>query len=107
MLKILVKKQLGEIFRSYTYDAKKNRARSKAATIGFFVFFVVLMVGVLGGLFTFLSLAMCGEMAQVGMDWLYFTIMTLLAAFLGIFGSVKTLSHSSQAASAGLLACRT
>ena len=88
MLKILVKKQLGEIFRSYTYDAKKNRARSKAATIGFFVFFVVLMVGVLGGLFTFLSLAMCGEMAQVGMDWLYFTIMTLLAAFLGIFGSV-------------------
>ena len=38
MLKILVKKQLGEIFRSYTYDAKKNRARSKAATVGFFVF---------------------------------------------------------------------
>ena len=43
MLKILVKKQLGEIFRSYTYDAKKNRARSKAATVGFFVFFAVIM----------------------------------------------------------------
>ena len=41
MLKILVKKQLGEIFRSYTYDAKKNRARSKAATVGFIVFFAV------------------------------------------------------------------
>ena len=88
MLKILVKKQLGEIFRSYTYDAKKNKARSKGATIGFFVFFIVLMVGVLGGLFTFLSLAMCEPMAAVGMDWLYFTLMTLLAAFLGIFGSV-------------------
>ena len=50
MLKILVKKQLGDIFRSYTYDAKKNRARSKGATIGFIVLFVVLMVGVLGGL---------------------------------------------------------
>ena len=88
MLKILVKKQLGDIFRSYTYDAKKNRARSKEATIGFTVLFVVLMVGVLGGLFTLLSLAMCESMAQVGMSWLYFTIMTLLAAFLGIFGSV-------------------
>ena len=88
MLKILVKKQLGEIFRSYTYDAKKNKARSKGATIGFFVFFIVLMVGVLGGLFTFLSLAMCEPMVAVGMDWLYFTLMTLLAAFLGIFGSV-------------------
>ena len=33
MLKILVKKQLGDIFRSYTYDAKKNRARSKEATL--------------------------------------------------------------------------
>ena len=88
MLKILVKKQLGEIFRSYTYDAKKNKARSKAATIGFMVFFVVLMVGVLGGLFTFVSLAMCGPLAMAGMGWLYFTLMTLMAAFLGIFGSV-------------------
>lgn len=88
MLKILVKKQLGEIFRSYTYDAKKNRARSKGATIGYIVLFVVLMVGVLGGLFTFVSLAMCDAMASAGLDWLYFTLMTLLAAFLGIFGSV-------------------
>lgn len=88
MLNILVKKQLGEIFRSYTYDAKKNRARSKGATIGFTVLFVVLMVGVLGGLFTFVSLAMCDAMASAGLDWLYFTLMTLLAAFLGIFGSV-------------------
>ena len=88
MLKILVKKQLGEIFRSYTYDAKKNKARSRGATIAFFVLFAVLMVGVLGGLFTFLSLAMCEPMAAAGMDWLYFTLMTLLAAFLGIFGSV-------------------
>ena len=33
MLKLLLKKQLLEIFRSYYYDAKKNKARSKAATI--------------------------------------------------------------------------
>ena len=55
MLKILLKKQLSEIFRSYFYDAKKNKARSRLATCAYMVFFVVLMVGVLGGLFTCLS----------------------------------------------------
>ena len=30
MLKLLLKKQLTEIFRTYFYDAKKNKARSKA-----------------------------------------------------------------------------
>ena len=43
MLKLLVKKQLTEIFRAYLYDAKKNRARSKAATVGYIIFFVLLM----------------------------------------------------------------
>ena len=38
MLKLLVKKQLTEIFRAYIYDAKKNRARSKAATVGYIIF---------------------------------------------------------------------
>ena len=88
MLKILVKKQLAEIFRSYTYNAKKNKARSKGATAALIVTFVLVMVGLLGGMFTFLSLALCGPMAEAGMDWLYFTLMTLLAAFMGVFGSV-------------------
>ena len=37
MVKILLKKQLTEIFRSYFYDAKKNKARSKAAITGYIV----------------------------------------------------------------------
>ena len=31
MLKILLKKQMAEVFRRYFYDAKKNKASSKAA----------------------------------------------------------------------------
>ena len=69
MLKLLVKKQLTEIFRAYIYDAKKNRARSKAATVGYIIFFVLLMVGVIGGMFTVLSLTMCRSMAKAGMSW--------------------------------------
>ena len=88
MLKLLLKKQLLEIFRSYYYDAKKNKARSKAATIAYSAMFAVLMVVVLGGIFTLLSVKRCAPMAQAGMGWLYFALMGLLAVFLGVFGSV-------------------
>lgn len=88
MLKILLKKQLTEIFRSYFYNAKTNKARSKGATVGFIVLFVVLMVGVLGGMFTVLSVMLCGPMAAAGMDWFYFALMGLTAILLGAFGSV-------------------
>lgn len=90
MLKLLVKKQLTEIFRAYLYDAKKNRARSKAATVGYIIFFVFIMVGIIGGMFTLLSLAMCQDMAKAGMSWFYFAIMGLMAILLGAFGSVFT-----------------
>lgn len=88
MLKILVKKQLAEIFRSYFYNPKKNKARSKAAVIAYMVLFAVLMIGVLGGMFTFLSYTICASLSAAGTDWLYFTIMGLIAILLGAFGSV-------------------
>ena len=50
MIKLLVKKQLTEIFRSYFYDAKKNKARSRASTVGFIVLYAIIMVGLLGGI---------------------------------------------------------
>ena len=88
MLKTLVKKQLMEIFRSYFYDAKKNQKRSTLSTALFIVLFVLIMVGLLGGIFTFLSITLCDAMTSVGMDWLYFALMGLMAIFLGAFGSV-------------------
>ena len=88
MVKTLLKKQIGEIFRSYFYDAKKNKPRSKASTILFILLFVLLMVGVMGGMFTLLSYAICGAFVAVDMGWMYFCIMGLLAVLLGAFGSV-------------------
>ncbi len=88
MVGLLLKKQLTDIFRSYFYDAKKNKMRSKAATAGFIVLFVLLMVGLLGGMFTLLALSVCGAMYQSGLGWLYFTLFTVLGLFLGVFGSV-------------------
>lgn len=88
VIKTLLKKQLTEIFRSYVYDSKKNKSRSKGATIGYIIMYAVLMVGVLGGLFTYMALSMCGPLVETGMGWLYFAIFTLLAIVLGAFGSV-------------------
>lgn len=88
MLKVLLKKQLREIFRSYFYDAKKNRRRSKGSAIGLIVMYVLLMVGVMGGMFSFIAVGICGPFLQAGMDWLYFALMGLMAVFIGAFGSV-------------------
>lgn len=46
------------------------------------------MVGVLGGMFTFVAMMLCDAMAAVDMGWLYFTLMGLVAIFMGAFGSV-------------------
>ena len=88
MLKTLVKKQLMEIFRSYFYNAKTNQKRSKNAVVGYIVLFTFVMIVIIGGMFTVMSLALCVPLAQVGMSWLYFAIMSLMAIFLGAFGSV-------------------
>jgi len=88
MLKVLVKKQIQEAFRGYFYDAKKNKARSKSGVIGMFILFAIIMVGVMGGMFTYLSLSLCGTMIEVGMPWLYFSILGLIAILMGAFGSV-------------------
>ena len=88
MLKVLLKKQLREIFRSYFYDAKKNRRRSKGSTIGLIVMYILLMVGVMGGMFSFIAVGICGPFLQAGMDWLYFALVGLMAVFIGAFGSV-------------------
>ena len=88
MLKVLLKKQLTETFRNYFYNPKKNEMRSVGGIIGYFVFFVVVMVGFLGGMFTMLSLGLCGGLTAAGMDWLYFLLMAMIAVALGAFGSV-------------------
>lgn len=88
IVKLLLRKQLKEIFRSYFYNPKTNKKRSVFSTALWFVFFAVVMVGVLGGMFTYLAKTLAEPLGTVGMGWLYYVIMTLLAVLLGVFGSV-------------------
>ena len=88
MLKVLLKKQLAEIFRVYFYNPKSNKRRSVGSTVGFFVFYAFLMLVICGGMFGFLAYSLCRPLVAAGLDWLYFTLLSLIAVALGTFGSV-------------------
>lgn len=88
MLKTLLKKQMAEIFRNYFYDPKKNKMRSRGATIAYIALYALLMVGLLGGIFALMAVGLCGPLVEGGMGWLYYLLMGLIAVFLGTFGSV-------------------
>ena len=79
MLKTLLKKQMAEIFRNYFYDPKKNKMRSRGATIAYIALYVLLMAGVLGGMFALLAVGICAPMAAAGVGWLYYLVMGLIA----------------------------
>ena len=88
MLKTLLKKQLLEINRGFFYDQKKGKRRSRAASVVLILAYVLLMVGILGGVFTVLSMQLCAPLTEAGMGWFYFTLCSLIAVALGVFGSV-------------------
>ena len=88
MFKVLLKKQIAEVFKGYFFNAKKNKMRSKWAIAAYFVFFVLIMAGLLGGIFTYLSIMLCDGLAGIGMGWLYFLLLGGIAIMLGSFGSI-------------------
>ncbi len=88
MLKALLKKQIAEVWRNYFFDYKKGKPISKSSTIAKFILFGLLIVVLVGGMFFGLSVALCGALAPLGLGWLYFDILAVLAILLGIFGSV-------------------
>ena len=90
MTKLLIKKELQQIFKSYFYNTKKNKARSKASIILCFIGFAAVMIGILGMMFGVLANSMCATLNIYGLDWLYFVLMALMSIVMGVFGTVFT-----------------
>ncbi len=88
MLGILLKKQFTELFRNFFYDSRKNKMRSKVQIAAWFVFYFMIMVVFLGGMFAVLASSICDALLQADMGWLYFLLMGMTAILLGTFGSV-------------------
>lgn len=87
MLKALFKKQMLELNQGFFQDRKNGTVRSKAGAFVSIFLFAVLMIGVIGGIFLYLSNSL-SVLITAGMSWMYFLIMGLISIALGIFGSV-------------------
>ena len=87
MLKALVKKQFRELFQSYFQNRKTGKGRSRGGVIGMFILFVFIML-FLCLVFGVVAFGMGATLLPQGLDWLYFSLMSLIALFLGVFGSV-------------------
>lgn len=87
MLKVLIKKQLLELFQAYFVNKKTGKARSKKSTALFFILFALLFV-FLGFAFYAMSSALGGVILNRGCNWLYFAVISLLSIAFGVFGSV-------------------
>lgn len=87
MIKVLLKKQLGEIFKAYFFDMKKNKARSKVSTALYFLLFAVLMLIIMTSVFGSLAYVL-SPIITLGFGWLYFAMISLISVLFGVFGSV-------------------
>ena len=104
MTKALLKKQMMEVFSWVYCNRKTGKLRSRAGTIGFAVFYFILIFGVLGAVFGIMAMTLCEPLLEAGLGWVYWTIMGLVTAALGVFGSVfNTYSSLYQARDNDLL----
>ena len=87
MLKTLIKKQYMELFRSYFVNQKTGQPRSHGKVIGMFVLFGFLMV-FSSAMFFLVAAGLGSSLLEMGLGWLYFTILGMLAVLFGTFGSV-------------------
>ena len=87
MIGALFKKQMMEVF-SWVYRNKKSGKNRSAKGAVAYALLYLLIFGVLGGVFYFVTSTLCGPLVSAGVGWLYFAIMGLMALFLGVFGSV-------------------
>lgn len=87
MLKVLLKKQLLEINSAVFNNKKTGLRKSNAAIALTIVGLIALFVG-LGVFFFFVAAAMCIPFYDGGIIFVYFTVVSGAAVFLGCFGSV-------------------
>ena len=87
MLKILIKKEFRECFRSYFVNQKTGKIRSKGKTVSMIAGFGLLML-ILCAMFLGLATTLRELIDAPGLKWLYYAVMGLFALAMGIFGSV-------------------
>ncbi|MBP9988371.1 MAG: hypothetical protein KBT46_02620 [Ruminococcus sp.] len=87
MLKALFKKQFLELNTYYFMDRKTGKMRSKGGTAGMIILFAFVFISV-AFIFFGLGFSLADYLISTGQDWLYFSMMGIIAISIGTFGSV-------------------
>ena len=87
MIKTLLGKQLRELTAFLYQSGKTGKRRGVAAMIGYGVL-LVYAFGAFGFLIYQMADTLCAPLVGMGLGWLYFALIGLLATFLGVVGSV-------------------
>lgn len=87
MIKALLKKQMLEVFSWLYKDRRSGKKRSTKALIGYALLYLALF-GFLAIVFASVAIMLCKPLLDTQMGWLYWCIMSLIALFFGVFGSV-------------------
>ena len=88
MIGLLVKKQFKELFGGLSKKSD-GTARKKGSKVGYVILYIVLFI-IYAGMFATFCLSVCGIFHEAGMDWAYFTLTFIAAAFIGLVGSIFT-----------------
>ncbi len=99
MIKTLLKKQLRELFavmfgRSVMGKKSGSKKQAGKGMIALYIFLLVYVVAVFGGMFFTCSLVLFEAFSPAGLTWLAFSLMGLMATMLAVIGSVFT-THST------------
>lgn len=87
MLKALMKKQFLEMNSFYFQDRRTGKRRSRSRIIGFAAIYVVLFVALAASFFA-AARTLAEALIPMGLGWLYYALMGLIALAFGILGSV-------------------
>lgn len=87
MLKTLIKKQFLELNSFYFTNRKTGQKRSKGSAAGMIILFALVFLFLAAAFYG--TASMLGDvLVPMGMGWLYFCMMGMIAIALGTFGSV-------------------
>lgn len=87
MTKAILKKQLMESFSWLYFNRKNGKKRTAKGILGYVVLYLMLF-GMLGYMFYMMAITLAEPLCEMGIGWLYFALMSLVAVVLGVFGSV-------------------
>ena len=88
MTKILIKKQLMEVFSWIYQDKKTGKNRDKKGLL-LYVFFYVFLFGFLAVIFYNMAASLCGPLVEDGFGWLYIALMGIVGMSLASLYQAK------------------